>query len=110
MKLEGSSLLPGTPEQVWELLNDPARLAKCLPGAEHLEPDGPDRYKVQVKFGIAAISGKYAGTVELKDKKPPSSLRLRVEAKGSASAFSGVFVRSEYGLGWGKKSTRSVTT
>lgn len=89
MKLEGSTLLPGTPEQVWELLNDPAQLAKCLPGAERLEPDGPDRYKVQVKFGIAAISGKYAGTVELKEKKPLSSLRMRVEAKGAPGFLNG---------------------
>jgi carbon monoxide dehydrogenase subunit G len=89
VKLEGTTLLPGTPEQVWELLNDPTRLAKCLPGAETLEPDGPDRYKVHVKFGIAAISGKYAGTVELKDKKPPLSLRMRVEGKGSPGFMSG---------------------
>ncbi len=89
MKFEGKSLLPGTPEQVWELLNDPARLVKCLPGAERLEPDGPDRYKVQVKFGIAAISGKYAGAVELRDKKPPTSLRMRVEGKGAPGFMTG---------------------
>ena len=82
MKVSGSYLLPGTPEQVWALLNDPERLAKSLPGCERLEPDGPDRYKAVVKFALAAISGQYAGSLELADKKPPHSLRLRLEGKG----------------------------
>jgi uncharacterized protein len=82
VKVSGSYLLPGAPEQVWALLNDPERLAKCLPGCERLEPDGPDRYKAVVKFALAAISGQYSGSVELADKKPPHSLRLRLEGKG----------------------------
>lgn len=83
MKLQGSYLLPATREQVWELLNDPARLAKCLPGCEKLEPIGPDRYKVAVKFAIAAIGGNFSGTVELLDKKSPRSMRLRTDSKGT---------------------------
>ncbi len=82
MKVAGSYVLPGTPEQVWALLNDPARLAKCLPGCQRLEPDGPDRYKAAVNFALAAISGKYAGSLEITEKKPPRSLRLRLDGKG----------------------------
>ena len=82
MKLSGSFVLPGTPEQVWDLLNDPQRLAKCLPGCERLDPDGPDRYKAALKFALAAISGEFAGSVELSEKQPPLSMRMRVEGKG----------------------------
>ena len=82
MKVEGSHLLPGTPEQVWAFLNDPLRLAKCLPGCERLEPDGPDRFKAAVKFALAAISGQYAGSLELAEKKRPRSLRMKIEGKG----------------------------
>lgn len=82
MKLAGTYLLPGTPEQVWDLLNDPERLAKLLPGCERLEPDGPDRYKAAVKFALAAISGKYAGSLQFLEKKPPRLLRLRLDGKG----------------------------
>ncbi len=82
MKIAGSYLLAGTPEHVWSLLNDPQRLAKCLPGCERLEPDGPDRYKAAVKFALAAISGQYSGSVELANKQRPQSLRLRFEGKG----------------------------
>jgi len=72
MKLAGQYLLPAPPAKVWALLTDPNRLAKLLPGCERLDPDGPDRFKAAVKFGIAAISGKYAGTIEFAEKKPPN--------------------------------------
>jgi uncharacterized protein len=89
MKLEGKAQLPGSREEVWQLFTDPARLRKLLPGAEKLEPDGPNRYKVQVKFGIAAITGKYAATVELSDQQPPSSLRMKVESRGTPGFMKG---------------------
>jgi carbon monoxide dehydrogenase subunit G len=82
VKVEGTQLLPGTPQQVWAFLNDPVRLAKCLPGCERLEPDGPDRYKAAVKFAVAAISGKYAGSLEFAEKQPPRSMRMRIDGKG----------------------------
>lgn len=82
MKLAGTAILPAPPAEVWSLLTDATRLARLLPGCERLEPDGPDRYKAAVKFGIAAISGKYAGTLEFAQKKPPHSLLLKLDGKG----------------------------
>ena len=82
MKLSGQYTLPAPPARVWALLTDPDRLAKLLPGCERLDPDGPDRFKAAVKFGIAAISGKYAGTLEFFEKKPPRSVRMRLSGKG----------------------------
>jgi len=74
--------MPAPPDEVWSLLTDPSRLSRLLPGCERLEPDGPDRYKAAVKFGIAAISGKYAGTLEFAEKKPPHSLVLKMDGRG----------------------------
>jgi uncharacterized protein len=82
MKLSGQYTLPAPPAKVWALLTDPDRLAKLLPGCERLDPDGPDRFRAAVKFGIAAISGKYAGTVEFSEKKPPKSMRMKISGKG----------------------------
>lgn len=89
MKIEGRALIAAPREQVWNFLDDPDRLAKCLPGCEKLEPDGVDRYKMSLKFGIAAISGKFAGTVALTEKKPPSSMRMQVDGKGAPGFMNG---------------------
>jgi uncharacterized protein len=89
VKVQGNVLLPAGREQVWELLTDPPKLAKLLPGCEKLEADGPDRYKVAIKFALAAISGKYSGSVELSEKKQPESLRMVLEGKGTPGFMRG---------------------
>ena len=89
MKLEGRAVIAAPREQVWQFLDDPDRLAKCLPGCEKLEPDGVDRYKVSLKFGVAAISGKFAGSVALTEKKPPSSMQMLVDGKGAPGFMKG---------------------
>lgn len=89
MKLNGSVLLPGTREQVWKILTEPEELARLLPGCERLVADGPNRYKVDVKFGLAAITGKYAGTVELSEAQPPERLRLKMQSKGAPGFVNG---------------------
>lgn len=89
MKIQGTHLLPGSREQVWELFNDPERLAKLLPGCERLEPDGKNRYKVAIKFALAAFSGAYSGLVELSEQKPPKSMHMRVEGKGTPGFMKG---------------------
>lgn len=90
MKLAGQYVFPASPVKVWELLTDPVRLAKLLPGCERLDPDGPDRFKAAVKFGIAAISGKYTGTIEFAEKKPPKSMRVKLSGKGIPGFVDGV--------------------
>ncbi len=90
MKLAGQYILPAPPAKVWALLTDPNRLAKLLPGCERLDPDGPDRFKAAVKFGIAAISGKYAGTIEFAEKNPPNSMRMKLSGKGIPGFVDGV--------------------
>ena len=61
---------------------DPAAIASCIPGCEALEPDGVDRYKAAITIGMAAITGKYEGTVVISDKVEPSSYTLSVEGQG----------------------------
>ncbi len=90
MKIQGRQILPGTRQQVWDLFNDPQRLAKLLPGCERLEADGKNRYKVAIKFALAAFSGAYSGLVELSEQKPPKSMRMRVEGKGTPGFMKGI--------------------
>jgi len=89
VKLSGSQLLPAPPEKVWAAFTDTEVLARCLPGTERLEPAGPDRYKAVVGFALAAISGKYNGTLEFADKKQPTSLTLKIEGKGTPGFMKG---------------------
>lgn len=61
---------------------DPAAIASCIPGCERLEPDGVDRYRAAITIGMAAITGKYEGTVVISNKVEPTSYTLSVEGQG----------------------------
>ena len=83
MKISGSSTLESPVDKVWEAIQDPAVLARCLPGCESLAVIGDDRYAMSVTAGVAAIKGTYAGEVSLFDKVAPSSLTMRASGAGA---------------------------
>ena len=82
MDITGTYTFAAPPEKVWALMMDPAAIASCIPGCDRLEPDGVDRYKASITIGMAAITGKYEGTVTISEKTPPSSYQLTVEGQG----------------------------
>ncbi len=83
MKISGSSTLEAPVDKVWEAIQDPAVLARCLPGCESLAVIGEDRYAMTVTAGVAAIKGSYAGEVSLSDKVAPRSLTMRASGAGA---------------------------
>lgn len=89
MKISSSYRFDAPPEIVYRLLNDPDVIAACLPGCESLKPTGDDSYHATLTVGIAAISGRYQGTVRITDQQPPESYRLIVEGSGQAGVVKG---------------------
>lgn len=82
MKIEGEHEFAGPRELLWELLLDPAVLAATLPGAERFEEVAPDTYDVTMRAGIAAVRGLYTGRVEVSERAPAESYRLRIDGAG----------------------------
>ena len=71
------------PEAVFDAMTDPRVVAACLPGCDGLDPIGENRYEATMTVGVAAIKGRFRGTVELCDLHRPSSYALRVNGRGS---------------------------
>ena len=92
MKVSGTSILNAPRERMWQLLNDPAFLKLCLPGCESLEALGPDQYQATLTVGIAAVKGKYTGTVTLSEKEPPQRFTMQVQGKGPGGFMQGTGV------------------
>jgi carbon monoxide dehydrogenase subunit G len=89
VKVSGTHLLSAPRDRVWQLLNDPAFLKECLPGCESMEATGPDQYRVTLTVGIAAVKGKYAGSVTLSEKEAPQHFKMQVEGKGTGGFMQG---------------------
>lgn len=82
MKINGTNTIAASRQEVWDALNDPAVLARTLPGCESLEVVDDDTYRARVTAGVASIRGTYDGTVSLSGRDEPSSLQLHVDGSG----------------------------
>ncbi len=82
MKVEGTYTLPAPRQRVWELLNDPAVLARATPGIKQLDPLGDDTYRATIEVGIGPVKGAYDGKVTIADRVPLERLTLKVEGSG----------------------------
>ena len=102
MKLRGSYHIPAPQERVWQKLQDPETIARCLPGCQRLEPTGENTYAMTLKVQIGAVRGDYQGTVRISDVDAPRAYRMWVE-----SHTPGGFVQ---GNGWITLETKNEGT
>ncbi len=93
MKIEGSYTIPGPRERLWQLINDPEILRRCVPGCESLEAVADGSYKIMLKTGVGSIKGVFHGTIKLDEIREPEHYRMIVEGKGSPG-----FVKGDGGL------------
>jgi carbon monoxide dehydrogenase subunit G len=89
VKIGGTYRLPLPPDQAYRVLQDPAVLARCIPGCEGLEKIGEDEYRMQMKMAMASLSGAFEGKVRIQDQSPPASFRLVVEGTGKIGFVKG---------------------
>ena len=83
MKISGTAVLKAPVDQVWTAFNDPAVLARAIPGCQVLHEVGPDAYKMTVTVGVASIKGTYEGDVILTEQDPPGSFVLKIIGVGA---------------------------
>jgi carbon monoxide dehydrogenase subunit G len=89
VKIAGAHTLPVPQERAYALLQDPAVLAKCMPGCESLDKIGEDEYAMRMKMVLASISGQFQGRVKISDPNPPVSYKLLVEGSGKIGFMKG---------------------
>jgi uncharacterized protein len=84
MNLSGTYTFDGPRMQVWDLLQDPAVLAKALPGCEQLTLAGDDRYEGVMKASVGPVSAaRFTVVVQLKDKVAPERFSMQIDGKGA---------------------------
>ena len=83
MKISGTAVLNAPVDQVWAAFNDPAVLARTIPGCQELREVGPDAYSMTVSAGVASIKGIYEGNVALTEQNPPGFFVLKAAGAGA---------------------------
>ncbi len=92
MKITGERTISAPRQRVWDLFNDPDRLARLIPGCEKLEKLAPDEFSGTINVGIAAVKGSYAGKLKLDDIRPPEHYKMIVDGKGKQGFMRGTGV------------------
>ena len=90
MILSGTFTFEGPRARVWEILQDPAVLAKALPGTKTLTRVGEDKYQGVMKVSVGPVNAaEFAMTVELKDKVEPEKFSMVIDGKGGVGFTKG---------------------
>jgi hypothetical protein len=90
MILSGTFTFNGPRDTVWKLLQDPAVLAKALPGTKTLTQTAEDRYQGVMKVSVGPMTAtEFAVNVELKDKVAPERFSMHIDGKGTTGFTKG---------------------
>jgi carbon monoxide dehydrogenase subunit G len=85
MKLDigGTETIAAPVEALWQALNDPEVLTRCVPGCKAMIETAPDAYRLDMQLRVAAVSGSFDGEIALFDKDAPNSCSIRVSGAGT---------------------------
>ena len=76
MKLSGSYKIPTDKQTVWEALNNPDILQKCIPGCEEFKKNSDTSFTATATNKIGPFNASFKGDIELQDLNPPNSYTL----------------------------------
>ncbi|KZL22038.1 Carbon monoxide dehydrogenase subunit G (CoxG) [Pseudovibrio axinellae] len=87
MEMSGEQLIGASKEKVWEALNDPELLKKCIPGCDSLEKTSDTEMSATVTAKVGPVKAKFKGDVTLSELNPPNSYKISGEGKGGVAGF-----------------------
>lgn len=87
MDMNGEYRIPAPRQRVWEALNDPETLGRCIPGCESIQKTSDTGMAAVVNAKVGPVSAKFTGNVTLEDIDPPNGYTIRGEGKGGVAGF-----------------------
>jgi carbon monoxide dehydrogenase subunit G len=88
VKVSGEKSFEASRSVVWEVLNDPARMANLMPGIESFDIENERNWSARVKvpLGLGALPLSFA--FEKTEERPPEYARLAAKGKGVGAIVS----------------------
>jgi carbon monoxide dehydrogenase subunit G len=79
-------------KEVWNFINDPLKIADCIPGCERVEKIDERTYESLVKAGVGPIKVHFKLTTILTQIDEPR--RIKMETRGADLGFAGSVTQS----------------
>jgi carbon monoxide dehydrogenase subunit G len=87
MQMAGDVSIAADRQHVWNALNDPDVLRRCIPGCETVTRDANNVLQAKVTAKIGPIKAGFSGKVTLSELDPPNSYVISGEGSGGAAGF-----------------------
>lgn len=87
MDMTGEYRIAAPRARVWEALNDPETLKRCIAGCEELEKTSDTEFSARVSTRVGPVSAKFTGKVQLSDVDPPNGYTISGEGQGGVAGF-----------------------
>lgn len=87
MDMSGTQRIEAPREVVWEALNDPEVLKRCIPGCQSMERTGENGFKAVAVLKIGPVKATFSGTVTLSDMDPPNGYVITGEGNGGVAGM-----------------------
>lgn len=87
MEITGTQTIAAPRADVWQALNDPATLRRCLPGCESVERLTPEEFRIVITAAIGPLRPRFNGTLRMTEAAPPASCVMVFEGQGGAMGF-----------------------
>lgn len=85
MELNGQQYIGAARAAVWQALNDPAVLARCVPGCEEIVQVSDTEKHAKLLLKIGPVRARFAGKIFMSDVVAPTSCTLSFEGSGGAA-------------------------
>ena len=87
MDITGEHRVPLPREAVFDALNDPEVLGRCIPGCQTLERVGEHEFDADVVARIGPVKARFRTRIVVSNLNPPESYTLSGEGRGGAAGF-----------------------
>jgi len=87
MELSDEIIINASKTVVYDALNDPEVLRRCIPGCEELIQHSPTDLEAKVVLKIGPVKARFGGVVTLDTAGAPDAFSLKGEGKGGAAGF-----------------------
>jgi hypothetical protein len=87
MEMTGEFRIPAPRQRVWEGLNDPELLKRCIPGCQSIEKLSDTEFTARVVASVGPVRATFNGKVVLSDLDPPKRYTITGEGSGGVAGF-----------------------
>lgn len=87
MDITGEFRIPAARDRVWQALNDPQVLKRCIPGCERIESESDTEMTAAMRAKIGPVKARFDSRICLTNLDPPRRYTITGEGKGGPAGF-----------------------